>query len=368
MPRSTSDLLRRCLVALSLALVYPAQAEPGQAAGEGSVSREADAARQRFREASVAAESGEWEQALGLYRSAYATYPHATTLYNIAYCYAQLGQAARALYYTTRALDPAAFEADRRLAAERQAEAQAFQNVLLERTRTVTVGVDPARAFTLRVDGTRLVPTGTPDGSFVPDPEGSASPVADPVFAERVTLHLDPGMHELVLTSDGRSFVRSLDVVADQVVSMPWSLQRAPAAPTSLDASAPAAPAHAAPPAATWDPALEPAGESSVYRPLAIGSFVAGGTGLGLALVSGIVALSTHSQLEDKCPNGQCDEDESHEVDRYQTAAQLTNVGLWTGLVGGALGVGFVLLERADKPQQLSVGVAPARVDLRGSF
>ena len=366
MPRRIAHLSRRgsWLVALSLALVYPAHAEPGEVAGEGSVSREADAARQRFREASIAAESGEWELALGLYRSAYAMYPHATTLYNIAYCYAQLGQSAHALYYTTRALDPAAFEADRRLAAERQVEAQAFQKVLLERASAVTVSVDPARPFTLRVDGTRLVLTGTLDGSFVPDPEGSSA--TDPVFAARVTLHLDPGSHELVLTSDGRSFARSLDLVAGQAVSMPWSVQ--PAAGVPANPSAAVTPAHAAPPATTSHTTIEPAAGSSIYRPLAIGSFVAGGTGLGLALVSGIVALSTHSQLEDKCPNGQCDEDESHQVDRYQTAAQLTNVGLWTGLVGGALGVGFVLLERADQPEQLSVSVAPARVELRAAF
>ena len=67
-------------------------------------------------------------------------------------------------------------------------------------------------------------------------------------------------------------------------------------------------------------------------------------------------------------PDGACDEDESHEVDRYQTAAQLSNIGLWTGLAGGALGVGFLLLDRADKPQQLSVVVAPARIELRGAF
>jgi len=89
---------------------------------------------------------------------------------------------------------------------------------------------------------------------------------------------------------------------------------------------------------------------------------------LGLALVSGIVALTTHNQLEQRCPDGECDEGESHEVDRYQTAAQLTNVGVWTGLAGGVLGVGFVLLDRADKPQRLSVVVTPARVELRGAF
>jgi len=358
------------LVALSLTLGSPVFAESGAAAvgAEGSASREVDAARQRFREASVAAENGEWELALGLYRSAYAMYPHATTLYNIAYCHGQLGQSARALYYATRALDPAAFEAGRRLAAERQAEAQAFQKQLLERASVVTVSVDPARAFTLRVDGARLVLTGTPDGSFVPDPEWS--PAADPVFTERVSLRLDPGSHEFVVTSGGRPFVRSLDVVAGQVVSMPWSLQpdAVPKSPRAHEAAAPVPPARAVPSAATAPAAREPAGESSVYRPLAIGSFVAGGTGLSLALVSGIVALTTHDQLEEECPDGECDEAESQAVDRYQTAAQLTNVGLWTGLLGGALGVGFVLLERTHEQQQLSVVVAPARVELRGAF
>lgn len=356
-----------CLLALSFVLVEPVLAQPASeaaATGEGSASREADEARQRFREASVAAESGHWEQALGMYQSAYARYPHATTLYNIGYCHAQLGHPARALYYTTRALDPVAFAADRRLADERRAEALALQRLLLERVSAVTVSVDPVHPFTLRVDGVRLVFTGTPGGGFVPDPEGVAA--SDPVFTERVTMHLDPGSHAFVLTSEGKSYVRSLDLVAGQVVSMPWSVHSAPVAPKGPAAAA--ASADPDPPAATPDPVPEPAGESSIYRPLAIGSFVVGGAGLGVALVSGILALKTHNQLEDACPDGECDEAESHEVDRYRTAARLTNVGLWTGLAGGALGVGFLLLDGADKPQQLSVVVAPSRIELRGAF
>lgn len=365
------------LFALFAALADPALATPSQsgaAVGEGAASPEASEARQRFREASVAAEQGQWQAALELYRSAYALYPHATTLYNIAYCHGELGEPTRALYYTTRALEPGAFEADRRLAPEREAAARAFQQVLFERVGSVTLSVDSKHPFLLKVDGAPPVPTGTGDGSFVPQPDASVAS-EDRVFLERVTLRLDPGSHELVIVSEGRTYRRSIEVVPEQAVSIPWSLghetEPAGAAPTTVAAPpspAPPSPAPTANAETMRAPAPVVADGSSVYYPLAISSFVVGGAGLGLGLVSGIVVLTTDNHLGEACDGSACPEEEAEAVERHQTAAQLTNVGLWTGLAGGVLGVGFLLLDRTDDRAGLSVVVEPSRVGVRGTF
>ena len=364
-------LLRRgvWLALLSLVLVEPALAQPGEAraASDGSTSAQADQARQLFREASAAAEGGQWQDALDLYRAAYALYPHATTLYNIGYCHGQLGEPARALYYTARALEPDAFEVDRRLAPERQAEARALEQLLLERVGRVSVSVDGALPFTLRVDGAGLVPSGMPEHSFVPQPE--VTPVTDPVFAASVALVLDPGSHELALASDGRTETRSIEAVAGQAFVIHWSPAPAPAAPpVAPTPSTHAVPATARPARTASLDASPGPDESSVYRPLAISSFAVGGAGLGLALVSGIVVLQTKHQLDDECDGGDCPEAQSEAVNRYETAAQLTNVGLWTGVVGGALGVGFLLLDSGNDAPEVSVVVAPSRVELNGTF
>ncbi len=365
-----------CLLALSIALSDPVFAAPDASAATGTAgaaSPEASEARRRFREASSAAESGQWQAALKLYRSAYALYPHATTLYNIGYCHGQLGESTRALYYTSQALDPGAFPAGRTLADEREAAARNFQQLLLERLGSVTLTVESKRPFLLKVDGAPPVPSGTGDGSFIPQPDASVAH-EDRVFLERVTLRLDPGSHEVVIVAEDGSYGRTLEVVPGQTITIPWSLGSEPepakAAPVVL--APPPAPAAPPPPAAKAERersiAPAPEHESSVYRPLALSSFVVGGAGLGLGLVSGIVVLTTGHQLDDVCEGGACPEEESRAVDRYRIAAQLTNVGLWTGVVGGALGAGFLLLDRTDDQPGLSVSVGASRVELQGSF
>lgn len=338
--------------------------------GKGGASPQASAARQRFREASSAAHSGQWQAALKLYRSAYALYPHATTLYNIGYCHGQLGEPTRALYYTSRALDPSAFEADRRLAPDREATARAFQQVLLGRVGSVTLSVSSKHPFFLKVDGVPPVPAGVGDGSFVPNPDASVA-TEDQVFVERVSLHLDPGPHEIVIDSDSGTYGRSIEVVAGQAVSIPWALESEPPA-NALPAPVPAAPEPAVTPfpsgASGPNANAGHGGEPGPYRSLAISSFVVGGAGLGLALVSGIVVLTTDNHLDSVCDGGDCPVEESEAVDRYRTAAQFTNVGLWTGAVGVALGAGFLLLDHADDRPGLSVVVEPSRVELQGTF
>lgn len=368
------------LCALTAAAVEPALArasEPPSLVSAGAASSEADEARQRFREASAAAERGHWQKALELYRSAYALFPHATTLYNIGYCHAQLGESTRALYYTARALDSEVFDGDRQLALEHEARARALVAMLLEQIGSVTISIDSQLPFSLTVDGAASVPTGTGDGSFVPSPDASVTS-DDRAFLERVTLRLDPGVHEIAIDSGGRTYVRSIEVIAGHAVSINWLLDTDAAA----SATAPVAPAATAPARlpVTAAPAIAdnkaqralataPAEGSSVYRPLAISSFVVGGAGLGLGLISGVVALTTHNHLEAVCTDGgACSEAEAEAVNRYQTAALLTNVGLWTGLGGGVLGIGFLLLDRADDGREVSLAVDPSGVELRGTF
>lgn len=357
----------------SWAMTAPALGESVESAQRAEPAADSPAvgeARERFREATLAAEAGRWPEALELYRAAYALYPHATTSYNIGYCYGQLAEPARALLYTSRALDPGAFEAGRRLGPERQAEAQAFQRLLLGRVASVSVSIDSAAPFRLSVDGVPLVPSGMPEGSFVASSSESAS-VDNPVHSRKVKLYLDPGTHELVLVSEGRTHARPLEVQAGQVASLDWSLGPALApAPSPAVAAAPRPPAPTPLASAALAPtAPAPETEASSYRKLAVGSFVVGGAGFAVALVSSFVVLAADSHLDDECSDdGVCPEAESEVVNRYRWGARLTNVGLWTGVIGGAAGVGFLLLDGVDQGPEMSVVVQPAAVELQGSF
>jgi len=62
-----------------------------------------------------------------------------------------------------------------------------------------------------------------------------------------------------------------------------------------------------------------------------------------MAAVSAVVLVSTDQHLDSACPAQRCPESESGAVNRYQTAAHLTNVGLVAGVAGVAVGTGLLV-------------------------
>lgn len=327
----------RLLVSLALALtllVSPraTRAEPPDAATQS---------RTLFREASEHANAGRWQRALELYRSAYASYPHATTLFNIGYSELQLGELTASLYLINRALDDAAFDPPRRLSEERRGVAEATKRDVLERLAVVNVRTSAA-GLSLRVDGRVLAPVaGESPASFVPYGGALASEV--PRIADGARVFVEVGERRLSLASGNQSAETTVTLRPGEPFELVWPPP--PPAP-AVNLSIPVAPKvpPARPPRTEAQPPKSPdADKAEGLRTAGYASLAVGGVGLLMAAVSAVVLVATDQHLDSACPAQRCPESESGAVNRYQTAAHLTNVGLVAGVAGVAVGTGLLV-------------------------
>jgi len=329
----------RLLVALGLALTLlvgprSARAEAPDAATQS---------RALFREASQRANAGEWQRALELYRAAYASYPHATTLFNIGYSELQLGELTASLYLISRALDGAAFEPPRRLSEERRGVAEATKRDLLERLAVIRVRTSAA-GLSVRVDGRVLAPVaGESPASFVPYGGSLESEV--PRIEDGARLLVEVGEHKLSLASGEQSAETTVTLRAGEAFELVWPppppISAPPVAPSVALATKPPPPRRER--KETPPPKAPDTGRGEGLRTAGYASLVVGGVGLLLAGVSAAVLVATDQHLDSACPAQRCPESESGAVSRYQTAARLTNVGLVTGVAGAAVGTGLLV-------------------------
>jgi hypothetical protein len=110
-------------------------------------------------------------------------------------------------------------------------------------------------------------------------------------------------------------------------------------------------------------------GRPSVLDTAKVGSFVVAAGGFGLALGSGIVALSTGAHLDSVCPApNACPAEESAAVERYQTSVKLTNAGLITGLAASAVGLGLTLFGKDRRTPSTSVSATLGGVEVVRAF
>jgi hypothetical protein len=91
--------------------------------------------------------------------------------------------------------------------------------------------------------------------------------------------------------------------------------------------------------------------------------------GFGLALTSGVVALSTGAHLDSVCPAPDaCPREERGAVERYRTTVQLTNVGLITGLAASAVGLSLALFGKDQRAPSTSVSATLGGIELVHGF
>ncbi len=76
----------------------------------------------------------------------------------------------------------------------------------------------------------------------------------------------------------------------------------------------------------------------STKQKIAIGAIGVGGAGLILGAITGLVAVSKHSKLSDKCPNAACPASLQSDYDSYKTMGTLSTIGLIVGGVGAGAG------------------------------
>jgi tetratricopeptide (TPR) repeat protein len=124
--------------------------------------------------------------------------------------------------------------------------------------------------------------------------------------------------------------------------------------------AAPVAPAAAEPVAATPPPALAPvqpeppaatSTPTSASNPFEVPGWVLIGTGgaaLVGSLVTGLMASSKHSDLEQACPKGVCAASEQDTIDSAQTLAVVSTILLAVGVVAGGVGTTFLFLGDDD--------------------
>jgi hypothetical protein len=153
----------------------------------------------------------------------------------------------------------------------------------------------------------------------------------------------DPGTHQITATAPGFLAASATVNVPDggnSSASLTLALEPQVAPPPVAQNPAPPAPSPAPPPpAASAPPPPPPQGSANVP---AIVSFIAGGVGVAVGSIFGVLALGSKSTLDGECGSAKqtC---APSDVSALSTNAWVSNVGFGVGIVGAALGTYFVV-------------------------
>jgi hypothetical protein len=202
-----------------------------------------------------------------------------------------------------------------------------------------------------RIGKLRIHVDGVPADSVILTVDG-ASVVAAVLDAP---MPIDPGAHTITVTAPGFQTSATTVTIADggdSSASLSVVRQPEAPAPAAVVPPSPAPPATAAPPPPPVAPApaapSPPAPQGSSNVP-AIVSFVAGGVGIAVGSIFGVLALSTHSTLNNECgPTKQTCSNPS-DVSALATNAWVSNVGFGVGIVGAVVGTVFLLTNHGSQ-------------------
>jgi hypothetical protein len=174
----------------------------------------------------------------------------------------------------------------------------------------------------------------------------------------------DPGAHVVRATADGYLPAElKLTVVAGANVDAPLSLDK--------DLTAPAPPPQATPlatPVAS-QPDQAPHTGASPWPWVAFG---VGGAGLGVGVVTGVLAIGKHSDLAKSCTAG-CGPAQQSELDSYHTMGLLSTIGFIVAGAGAAAGVTLLVVQpKAEGPTAstpaATLVVGPGTIGAVGRF
>jgi hypothetical protein len=176
-----------------------------------------------------------------------------------------------------------------------------------------------------------------------------------------VPVSVNPGTRTIEARARGRLVAQQVGVAEGE--SVPAVLDFAETSPVA----AAEAPAEDTPPAEAGPDHGD--GGGSTQRTAGFAALGLGGAGLAFGVVTGVMAMSRQSDLEESCPGGQCEPAFHADVDSFNTMRTLSIVGFGVGVVG--VGAGLALLLTAPAEQEMAhvtpwVGLASAGV--RGRF
>jgi hypothetical protein len=193
----------------------------------------------------------------------------------------------------------------------------------------------------------------TIDGAAVPG-EALAFPIK-----------VNPGMRRVVVAAKGHlSAEQSVEVVERHAVDVRFRLEVDPNVPTEPEAAVDDAPAAS--------------GDSGGISPVAWIGFGVGGACLVVGVVTGALAMSQSSDLEEACPNKRCPPSREADLDSMTALSHTSTVTLVLAGVGAGVGlVGLLALsggeeepstDDADEVGALRLLVGPASLGVEGRF
>jgi hypothetical protein len=104
--------------------------------------------------------------------------------------------------------------------------------------------------------------------------------------------------------------------------------------------------------------------------PLVVPGFVALGVGVGVGSVTGILALSTKSDLTARCPDGRCGPEDHATLDRGRAMGTVSTIAFVVGAAGGAIAVWGLThpVTVTTRTSTVTPYVGPGSVGVHGTF
>jgi hypothetical protein len=174
---------------------------------------------------------------------------------------------------------------------------------------------------------------------------------------------IDPGTHAIqATTANGGGASQSVTLKEGESQSIVLRLEAgtAPLAAPSAEAAAPAK-----------TPILADTEGSNWQRTWTIVSFGVGGAGLGVGVVTGLIASSRHSRAEDGCPENRCvaGSAAADDVDAFRSLRTVSTVGYVVAAVGVAAGTTLLLTAPKErKSGWVSPYLGPGAAGMTGAF
>lgn len=197
------------------------------------------------------------------------------------------------------------------------------------------------------------------------DPALNISVDGQPLPAALVNVQrpIDPGTHRVEAKVDGAMhFQTSVELAERQQILVeipPLPVHAVPASPVAVEVRT--EPKREPPPAAR-----EPA--SATPNWLTPVAFSAGGAGVGIAVVSGILAADRRTRLKKDCdPDHNCPPSSEPDLDAFELYRGLFLFGSALGVAGLGVGTYFVIWG-PDASQTVALDVGPAGASLNGRF
>lgn len=200
-------------------------------------------------------------------------------------------------------------------------------------------------------------------------PQVSIDGEAVPAALLEIDRPTDPGTHLVEATAAGHAKA-SLSVVLKDGERIAISLTPEPeAAPPPAPAPVPEAP-PSPPPAPPPPAAPPPPPPPNTLRTVGWALVGVGGVGLTTGIVAGALGLGTRGKLQQSCdPNGACDPDQQGRLDRLNAQATVGTIGFIIGGAGLASGAAILLFGPKPVAARLhGLGVGLGTLGYRGAF